>query len=920
MKSTFSFKIKYLLFAFCVLTISLPASVFAADVQVSVSEPEGWPLIAIGGGKAMSSNFAFWGNQWRWDSINSTFKKTGAFKYSVNSQGAFLGLGIQDSIQKDGENKIRWQIDINANKSQADVPGGGVVFNFELDTYRAVMGEPELLPNNAGWVWGKGKKNTVEMRFEPALEAVFFEQSHKNEVRAYFYAKSIPQGDRLFTATLTISGNAEITQTAEERSGATDKSTWIKQPIDWKGSPVDLSFLNQTEIPAGKHGFIKAVGEKLVFNDGSQARFWGTNLTASALFGSTKEDVRQQAKRLSQLGFNLVRLHHHDSPWVNPNIFGAEHAANSTNANVPDPAMMDKLDWWIKCLKDEGIYVWLDMHAQRFLNKGDNITAFDEISRGKPNTDLKGYNYVNPSIQQTMKDFSNAYFGHINTYTGLAYKDEAAIAAILITNENDLTFHYGNSLLQDKQVPWHDEQYLREAKNFAVKTGLNPNQVWRSWEPGPAKYFLNDLENRFNVDMIAYLHSIGVKVPIVTTNTWGNNPLNSLPALTAGDMIDVHSYGGVGELEKNPIYSANIVDWIAAAQVAGKPLSVTEWNVSPYPVAYRQNIPMYIAANASHQGWDTVMLYAYSQEPMSGAGSPSNWHAYNDPMLLATIPAAALMYRQGHVKEATSTYTLQMSKDQFFNQNISPTNSVAIRTATELGKLTIAMPQTANLPWLKQMPTPAGAKIITDPDKSMLPLDATEARSETGELRHNWTRGTYTINTPYTQAAMGWIGGLKLNYSDVQVAVENKNATLSVQALDGKPIKLSKRIYISVMARTQIDPNDHNYFYQEPVLAVLRITAIEGLKLFAAGSSNPLPAPYSAGHYFLNLQGEHSAYLLTSDIPTVTPAIAKSIAVEKKISSPQLSSGNSNPYKLNLNGAEAKYKLKSNNNTSSGAP
>jgi hypothetical protein len=420
--------------------------------------------------------------------------------------------------------------------------------------------------------------------------------------------------------------------------------------------------------------------------------------------------------------------------------------------------------------------------------------------------------------------------------------------------------------------------------------------------------------------MIAYLHSIGVKVPIVTTNTWGNNPLNSLPALTAGDMIDVHSYGGIGELEKNPIYSANIVDWIAAAQVAGKPLSVTEWNVSPYPVAYRQNIPMYIAANASHQGWDTVMLYAYSQEPMSGAGSPSNWHAYNDPMLLATIPAAALMFRQGHVKEATSTYTLQMSKDQFFNQNISPTNSVAIRTAAELGKLTIAMPQTANLPWLKQTPTPPGAKIITDPDKSLLPLDATEARSETGELRHNWSKGTYTINTPYAQAAMGWIGGLKLNYSDVQVAVENKNATLSVQSLDGKPIKLSKRIYISVMARTQIAPNDHNYFYQEPVLAVLRITAIEGLKLFAAGSSNPLPAPYSAGHYFLNLQGGESAYLLTNEIPSVTPAIAKSVAADKKVSPPQLSSGNSNPYKLNLNGAEAKYKLKSNNNSSSGAP
>jgi hypothetical protein len=312
---------------------------------------------------------------------------------------------------------------------------------------------------------------------------------------------------------------------------------------------------------------------------------------------------------------------------------------------------------------------------------------------------------------------------------------------------------------------------------------------------------------------------------------------------------------------------------------------------------------------------------------MSGAGSPSNWHAYNDPMLLATLPAAALMYRQGHVKEATSTYTLQMSKDQFFNQNISPTNSVAIRTATELGKLTITMPQTANLPWLKQTPAPAGAKIITDPDKSMLPMDATEARSETGELRHNWTKGTYTINTPYTQAAMGWIGGLKLNYSDVQVEVQNKNATLSVQSLDGKPIKQSKRIYISVMARSQIDPNDHNFFDSEPVSADLRIAATEGLKLIAAGSTNPLPAPYSGGHYFLNLQGGQSAYLLTKDIPTVIHAFVKPVEAAKKASPkqlssepPQMSTDSGNPYKLNLKGAEAKYKLKNINNSSSVAP
>ena len=638
-----------------------------------------------------------------------------------------------------------------------------------------------------------------------------------------------------------------------------DRSNWIRQKIDWQGVAVDLSFLNHSEIPAGKHGFLKAMGDKLMFADGTQARFWGTNLTAFALFGTPKKEVREQAKRLSQLGFNLVRLHHHDSPWVQPNIFGT----GQENTKTLDPAMLEKLDWWIKCLKDEGIYVWLDMHAQRFLTRGDQITAFDEISRGKTSADLKGYNYVNPSIQQAMKDFSGAYLGHVNKYTGMAYKDDPAIAAILITNENDITFHFGDALLPNKQVPWHDEQYLREAKIFAEKTGLNPNLVWRSWEPGPAKYFLNDLEYRFDIDMIAYLHSIGVKVPIVTTSSWGGDSLSSLPSLTAGDMIDMHSYGSLGEIEQNPIYAANMIDWIAAAQVTGKPLSVSEWNVVPYPVADRQNIPLYIAANASHQGCDAVMQYAYSQRPMTAAGIPSNWHSYNDPALLATLPAAALLYRQAHVKEATSNYTLQIDQKQFFDQNKSPANSVAIRTATELGKLTIAIPQTSYLPWLKQATAPAAAKIITNPDQPLLPLDATEATSDTGELNRNWTKGIYTINTPYTQAAMGRIGQHKLTLSDVQIDIANKSATVAVQSLDGKPIRLSKKIYVTVATQTWIDPKNTDYFYAEPISSVLEINAPKGLKLMATGNTDLLPVQYIDGHYLLKLDGAQSAYLLS---------------------------------------------------------
>ena len=91
--------------------------------------------------------------------------------------------------------------------------------------------------------------------------------------------------------------------------------------------------------------------------------------------------------------------------------------------------------------------------------------------------------------------------------------------------------------------------------------------------------------------MIQQLRKIGVKVPIVTTSSWGNNPLSSLPALLSGDMIDVHAYGGIDELENNPLYAPTFIDWMAAAHVIDRPLSVTEWNVSPFPTPDRDTIP-----------------------------------------------------------------------------------------------------------------------------------------------------------------------------------------------------------------------------------------------------------------------------------------------------------------------------------------
>ncbi|MBK5354665.1 cellulase family glycosylhydrolase [Pseudomonas sp. TH41] len=839
-----------------------PFSTWASDWVASVDDQSGLPMLVHGGGPVVASSFVFFGSNWGWAYFPTEFKLNAPYSYSLAGQSKALDFDLAAKIQKEGEQKLTWDFTLDAHSTKSDVMGGGVVFKFDPALFPGEMGEPVLLPDNRGWSWGNAQGRHIEMRFEPALARVYFESGDRSEVRAFFYKDTIKPGRQNFKATLSVSGDVALGPTTAERFGLVDPKSWPSDKLDWKTSPVDLSFLNADEKPAGKRGFVKASGEQLQFADNTPARFWGTNVTSYALFRTTDDEIKQQAKRLSALGFNLVRLHHHDSPWVSPNIFGDPGLTHDTQQ--PSPESLKKIDWWIKCLKDEGIYVWLDMHVERTLTAKDNIYGFEEMPKNsRNNADLKGYAYVNITIQQAMKQFAAAYLTHVNTYTGLAYKDDPAIAAVLITNENDVTHHFGNALLPDKNVPKHNKLYMQAAKSFANQHDLSANKTWRAWEPGPSKLFLNDLERNFNVDMIQHLRALGVKVPIATTSSWGRNGLSSLPALTAGDVIDVHSYGGVGQLEKNPLTSDGLINWIAAGQVTGKPLTVTEWNNEPFPTPDRHSLPLYIAGTASHQGWDALMQYAYSQEPLSGDWmTAGNWHAYNDPALLATLPAAALLYRRADVREANTTYVFAPTPGTLFNQDITPANSALLRTAMEKGKLQIAMPQTPELPWLQPGIIPSNAQVFHDPDQSLLDANASESTTDTGEIKRNWKQGIYTIDTPRTQAATGWIGGKSISLGNIRVQVKTANASVVVQSLDNVPVGQSQDLLISLGTRAIPKDGDKTPFYVEPLEGTLTIQAPQGLTLFTRGilaQMKPLPATYLDGSYTIKFDGQQAS-------------------------------------------------------------
>jgi hypothetical protein len=814
------------------------------------------------GKQVLAMHYVFWGEKWTWaDATVQNLKRTGGvttFDLKVGS----LGIDIHGKASKTASGELALEYAIKAQKPLHKIVGGG--FEFNLDLGDSNLEEPSLLRDNRGFQWQPSPADKLSVTFEPGLPAAFFERNQKNTIRCFLVGEEVAPHSWSVAMKIRLPHGGVVLPSIDERYGADDRHDWYAETLVWDKWAIDVSFLNQGNRPAGIHGRVKADGDRLVFEDGTPARFWGTNLEAYALFNGKKLDIANQAKRIAALGYNLVRLHHHDSPWVKPNVF-----ENGPTTQTLNEQALDMFDWWVKCLEDEGVYVWIDLNVERQFLAGDNVEGYAEL--GKQNGTGKGFNYVDPRIEKLMQDFAARYLGRVNRYTGKAYAQDPALMGVLITNENDISQHFGSIMLSDKGNPVHARMFEKAVNLASQRMGLPFSSSSKPYELGPSKIVLSELEHAFFRRSIDHLRALGLKAPVAATSYWGDENAYCLPSLTAGDLIDVHSYGKAETLGTNPRQTPNFVAWIGAAQVAGKPISISEWNVE-YPNRDRFVIPLYLAGVASLQGWDAPMLYGYLQAPVQEPEKPDPWSTWNDPAITALMPAAAVMFRQGHVKEAQKTYRLDLSKEAVYYQNTSPQTSLAIRTLVEQSKLTIGLPDVRELAWDRPTPKAGETVVITDTAHDFLPPGQAFVVSDTGELKRDWVHGTETIDTPMSQGAMGWIGGRRIHLTDVDIDLRTRKATIMVTSLDGKPIASSKRLLLTAVAQVASSPEDKLPFLAEPIEGTVTLRGSGPLRMVPLSPrANP---PGSAGTEKLEStasvsgSGQALTFKLTRGVPT----------------------------------------------------
>jgi hypothetical protein len=127
---------------------------------------------------------------------------------------------------------------------------------------------------------------------------------------------------------------------------------------------------------------------------------------------------------------------------------------------------------------------------------------------------------------------------------------------------------------------------------------------------------------------------------------------------------------------------------------------------------------------------------------------------------------------------------------------------------------------------------------------------------------------------------MGRIGGKTITLSEVEMAVTTKNAVVAVQSLDGNPISQSRKIMISLGARSVPRRDDSLPFYSEPLDGRILIRAPAGLRLHSRdGGSGKLPgvnASYTNARYILTLDSSFRSSWMLLDAGANKSTIAPS--------------------------------------------
>ncbi|MEA5512289.1 hypothetical protein VB715_21180 [Crocosphaera sp. UHCC 0190] len=634
-----------------------------------------------------------------------------------------------------------------------------------------------------------------------------------------------------------------ITQAAANNNR--EKETWPfeagRDNYD-KNALLDLRYLN--EKIAGESGFIRLSSDEKDFvkGDGKSIRFWAVN---SDVWRKGYDALQDNAKFLAKRGVNMVR-------WHGQSV--------GKNKNLPlqeiDKNARQQLWEYVAAMKKEGIYLTISPYYPNALKPQKNWT----IPR-----DSKTFHallFFDPELQKAYKNWLKNLLEPVNPYTGIALKDDPAIAIIQLQNEDSLLFWTFDQLkgrdleiLKHQFSDWLIKKYGSLEKASEAWGGVSIKEdnfdkklvgFYKLWELTKEQKFWSRKTKRmddqtefltekmydFNTEIKRFLREeIGAKQLINAGNWKTADPvkLNDLErySYTATEVIGVNRYYNGGE-HQGKFSGWAIVNGdkftnrsvlfdpysfpLNLKQVANHPMIISESSWVP-PLGYQSEGPFLVSIFQSLTGVDGFYWFSMKEpqwrQPSSANGykpSLGKW-VINTPELLGNFPAAALMYRQGYIKQGKPVIQEKRELKDLWQRKaplISETKSFDPNRDQETANSNNNLSNRINpLAFL------VGPVEVTYQDKSSqsqalnlneyIDEKAKIIRSITGEITWNYQQGFCTINTPKAQGVTGFLKNLgTVKLGDTTITSNNEYGTILVVSMDNKPLNQSQQILVQM--------------------------------------------------------------------------------------------------------------------------
>ena len=467
---------------------------------------------------------------------------------------------------------------------------------------------------------------------------------------------------------------------------ATANVEW--QPLDSQstsivpGSALDMSRLIET--PAGRHGRV-VLGKtgRFVFEKKPDqgAVFFGCSIAPHEILGkscTTKPAIRAWAESVRRQGYNMVRPHFLDHYLT---------GASKTDLEF-DPEALDRFDYMVACLKDNGIYLYLDA-----MTSWRGYKAVPGWSPQAKEARFKSRIFFDETVREHWKTGVGQLLHHVNPYTKTRLADDPVVAVVLYFNEQNLNFYRG--IDEGFTAPWRawlkkkygtTESFRAAWINAAGKCLLaddvtldtvplfTPNHLWQS-DPRARDVglFVDDLHEGlldwFNktirelgytglVTHYDWLNHLGIqalrnRVPVISMHGYHAHPSDFV---TKGSKIS----------QESAVAGANrLFNSMATTRYGNRPLLVTEygqvfWN------RYRYEEGLLIGAYAAFQDWDGLMAHASPVVPRIDSAIRPFWVGH-DPVGRASQVVAGFAYMRRDVMPSPHYVEISLQSAHIFD-------------------------------------------------------------------------------------------------------------------------------------------------------------------------------------------------------------------------------------------------------------